>query len=76
MTSNALALRFDTLRPRPELALHRPEQEATPAELVEAPSIPALRLQSQIWEMAAAAEPVEDEADGQGVAEWASRWAP
>ena len=60
LESNALTLRFDTLRPGPELALHRPEQEAAQAELLEPPSITERRLRAQLGEMVAA-QAVEDE---------------
>ncbi|MGI4959790.1 MAG: DEAD/DEAH box helicase, partial [Janthinobacterium lividum] len=65
LDSNALALRFDTLRPGPELALKRPEQEATQAELLEAPSVAERRLRARLGEMVAA-QAVEDEAGRAG----------
>lgn len=34
LQSNALALRFATLRPGPDLAMRRPEQEAAQSELL------------------------------------------
>ena len=66
LSANALALRFDTLRPGPELALHRPEQEEAQAELVEAPSVTERRLRSRLGEMVAA-QAVEDEAGRAGL---------
>ncbi|NPD68201.1 DEAD/DEAH box helicase family protein (plasmid) [Lichenicola cladoniae] len=65
LDSNALALRFDTLRPGPELALKRPEQEAAQAELLEAPSVAERRLRARLGEMVAA-QAVEDEAGRAG----------
>ena len=65
LESNALALRFDTLRPGPELALRRPEQEAAQAELLETPSVAERRLRAQLGEMVAA-QAVEDEAGRAG----------
>jgi hypothetical protein len=65
LESNALALRFDTLRPGPELALKRPEQEAAQAELLEAPSVAERRLRARLGEMVAA-QAVEDEAGRAG----------
>ena len=66
LASNALALRFDTLRPGPELALQRPEQEAAQAELLEPPSVTERRLRAQLGEMVAA-QAVEDEAGRTGL---------
>ena len=65
LASNALALRFDTLRPGPELALRRPEQEAAQAELLEAPSVAERRLRAQLGEMVAT-QAVEDEGGRSG----------
>jgi hypothetical protein len=65
LASNALALHFSTLRPGPELALHRPEQEAAQAELLEAPSVTERRLRARLGEMVAA-QAVEDEAGRTG----------
>ncbi len=61
LASNALALRFSTLRPGPALALHRPEQEAAQSELLEAPSVAERRLRARLGEMVAT-QAVEDEA--------------
>ena len=61
LESNALALRYDTLRPGPDLALRRPEHEAAQAELLEAPSVAERRLRARLGEMVAA-QAVEDEA--------------
>jgi superfamily II DNA or RNA helicase len=66
LVSNALALRFSTLRPGPELALHRPEQEAAQTELLEAPSVTERRLRARLDEMVAA-QAVEDEAGCAGL---------
>ena len=66
LASNALALRFDTLQPGPELALQRPEQEAAQAELLEPPSATERRLRAQLGEMVAA-QAVEDEAGRTGL---------
>jgi hypothetical protein len=60
LSSNALALRFDTLRPGPDLAMRRPEQEAMQGELLEAPSIAERRLRARLGEMMAA-QAVEDQ---------------
>ena len=59
--SNALVMRFDTLRPGPEFALRRPEQEAVQTELLEPPSVAERRLRARLGEMVAA-QAVEDEA--------------
>ena len=59
LQSNALALRYSTLRPGPELALRRPEQESAQAELLEAPSVAERRLCARIGVMVAA-QAVED----------------
>ncbi len=66
LESNALALRFDTLRPGPNLALRRPEQEAAQAELLEAPSVAERRLRARLGEMVAV-QAVEDEAGRAGL---------
>ena len=66
LESNALALRFDTLRPGPDLALHRPEQEAAQAEMLEAPSAMERRLRARLGELVAA-QAVEDEAGRAGL---------
>jgi len=66
LASNALALRYSTLRPGPELAMHRPEQEAAQSELLEAPSITERRLRARVGEMVAT-QAVEDEAGRAGV---------
>ena len=47
LESNALAMRFDTLRPGPDLAMRRPEQEAAQSELLEAPSVAERRLRAR-----------------------------
>ncbi len=61
LSSNALALRFETLRPGPELAMRRPEQEEPQGELLEAPSVAERRLRARLGEMVAS-QAVEDEA--------------
>ena len=66
LSSNALALRYDTLRPGPDLALRRPELEEPQTELLEAPSIAERRLRSRLGEMVAA-QAVEDEAGWAGL---------
>ena len=66
LESNALALRFETLRPGPDLALRRPEHEAAQSELLEAPSIVERRLRARLGEMVAA-QAVEDEAGRAGL---------
>lgn len=66
LESNALALRFTTLRPGPDLAMRRPEQEEAQAELLEAPSIIERRLRARIGELVAA-QAVEDEAGRSGL---------
>jgi len=65
LESNALALRFDTLAPGPELALKRPELEEAQSDMLEAPSVAERRLRAQVGEMVAA-QAVEDEAMLQG----------
>ncbi len=65
LASNALALRFDTLRPGPDLVMRRPEQAASQAEMLEAPSVTERRLRARLGEMVAA-QAVEDEAGRAG----------
>ncbi|HET9019551.1 MAG TPA: DEAD/DEAH box helicase family protein [Acetobacteraceae bacterium] len=60
LRSNALALRFDTLRPGPDLALHRPELEQPQTELFDPPSVVERRLRQRIGTMVAT-QAVEDE---------------
>ena len=60
LSSNALTLRYDTLRPGPDLALRRPEQQATEAALIELPSDAQRRLRARLGEMVAV-HAVEDE---------------
>ena len=62
---NALALRFDTLKPGPELALVRPEQAAAQAELLDSPSVLERRLRIRLGEMMSV-QAVEDEAGRAG----------
>ncbi len=66
LSSNALALRFDTLRPGPELALRRPEREEAQAELLDPPSVLERRLRIRLGEMVSR-QAVEDEAGRAGL---------
>ncbi len=66
LASNALALRFSTLRPGPELAMHRPEREESQSELLEVPSVAERRLRARLGEMVAT-QAVEDEAGRAGM---------
>jgi hypothetical protein len=66
LQSNALALRFNTLRPGPDLAMKRPEQEAAQAELVDPPSVLERKLRARLGELVAA-QAVEDEAGRAGL---------
>jgi superfamily II DNA or RNA helicase len=66
LESNALALRFTTLRPGPDLAMKRPEQEEAQSELLETPSITERRLRARVGELVAA-QVVEDEAGRSGL---------
>ncbi|MDJ0390665.1 DEAD/DEAH box helicase family protein [Roseomonas sp. E05] len=66
LASNALAMRFDTLRPGPELAMRRPEQEEAQGEMLEPPSVAERRLRVRLGEMVAA-QAVEDEAGRAGL---------
>ncbi|MGE4047457.1 MAG: DEAD/DEAH box helicase [Acetobacteraceae bacterium] len=61
LESNALALRYDLLKPGPNLAMHRPEQEEAQGTLLDPPSIQERQLRQRIGEMVAA-QAVEDEA--------------
>ena len=65
LSSNALALRYETLRPGPDLALQRPELEEPQAELLEPPSVMERRLRARLGEIVAA-QAVEDEAGRAG----------
>ena len=64
LESNALALRFSTLRPGPELALRRPELEEAQQELLEPPSAAERRLRHRVGELVAI-QAVEDEGEMQ-----------
>ena len=64
LESNALALRFSTLRPGPELAMRRLEQAQS--ELLEPPSVAERRLRARLGELVAA-QAVEDEAGRVGL---------
>lgn len=66
LESNALALRFTTLRPGPDLAMKRPEQREAQAELLETPSIIERRLRARVGELVAA-QVVEDETGRSGL---------
>jgi hypothetical protein len=66
LASNALTLRFDTLRPGPDLVLRRPEQEAAQSDMLEAPSVAERRLRARVGEMVAT-QAVEDEAGRAGL---------
>jgi superfamily II DNA or RNA helicase len=66
LTSNALAMRFDTLQPGPDLAMRRPEQEEAQGDMLEAPSVAERRLRARLGEMVAA-QAVEDEAGRSGL---------
>jgi hypothetical protein len=59
-------LRFNTLRPGPDLAMKRPEQEAAQAELVDPPSVLERKLRARLGELVAA-QAVEDEAGRAGL---------
>ena len=60
LESNALGLRYGLLRPGPDYVLHRPEQEASQAELLDRPSVLERRLRRRVGEMVAQ-QAVEDE---------------
>jgi superfamily II DNA or RNA helicase len=64
LESNALGLRYATLRPGPASDEARPGRKAAPAQLIEPPSATERRLRSRIGE-AVAAQAVEDEASFQ-----------
>ena len=66
LSSNALAMRYDTLRPGPDLALHRPEFEQPQSELLDRPSALERRLRVRLGEMVGA-QAVEDEAGHAGL---------
>jgi superfamily II DNA or RNA helicase len=65
LTSNALTMRYDTLRPGPELAMRRPESEEAQGEMLETPSVAERRLRARLGEMVAI-QAVEDEAGRAG----------
>ncbi len=60
LESNALALRYELLKPGPDFALVRPENEEAQTELLDPPSVVERRLRVRIGEMVAA-QVVEDE---------------
>lgn len=59
LESNALALRYDLLKPGPDFAMARPEHSAQ-TELLDPPSVAERRLRARIGEMVAQ-QAVEDE---------------
>ncbi len=61
LASNALGLRYATLRPGPSYAQARPENEEPQTELLDPPSLVERRLRLRIGEMVAA-QAVEDDA--------------
>jgi hypothetical protein len=61
LESNALALRYDTLKPGPDFAMHRPEQEQAQGTFLAPPSVQERQLRQRIGEMVAG-QAVEDEA--------------
>jgi hypothetical protein len=61
LESNALGLRYATLRPGPAFAAARPERREPQGELTDPPSIVERRLRARIGEIVAA-QAVEDEA--------------
>ena len=66
LESNALTLRYDTLRPGPDLAFRRPEQEEAQGAMLEPPSAAERRLRARLGEMVAT-QAVEDEAGRAGL---------
>ena len=71
LASDALGLRYETLRPGPDLALHRPERAAALPDpmlggMGETPSAAERRLRVRLGEMVAA-QVVEDEAGAAGL---------
>ncbi|MFL5282958.1 MAG: DEAD/DEAH box helicase [Rhodopila sp.] len=60
LESNALALRFALLKPGPDLAMRRPENEEPQGELLDPPSVIERRLRARVGEMVAT-QAVEDE---------------
>ena len=60
LESNALALRFALLKPGPDLAMRRPENESAQTELLDPPSVIERRLRSRVGEMVAV-QAMEDE---------------
>jgi superfamily II DNA or RNA helicase len=59
LESNALALRYTTLAPGPELSARRPERQEAEEELLESPRLAERRLRARIGEMVAT-QVVED----------------
>jgi superfamily II DNA or RNA helicase len=66
LSSNALALRFDRLRPGPAFAIHRPDKQPAPHQAQETPSVAERRLRVRVGEMVAT-QAVEDEAGSAGL---------
>lgn len=60
LESNALALRYALLKPGPDLAMRRPENEGPQGELLDPPSVIERRLRARVGEMVAT-QAVEDE---------------
>lgn len=66
VASNALALRFDTLRPGPDFVLGRSVRDGEQLELLEPPSVAERRLRAQLGEMVAL-QAIEDDAGFSGL---------
>lgn len=66
LQSNALTMRFDTLRPGPDLALRRPELAGAQSDMLEPPSVVERRLRTRLGELVAV-QAVEDEAGRGGL---------
>jgi hypothetical protein len=60
LASNALGLRYDTLKPGPDFVLRRPDHEGAQADLLEPPSVVERQLRQRIGALVAA-QAVEDE---------------
>ncbi len=66
LQSNALALRYATLRPGPDLAMRRTDAPGSQSELLEAPSVTERRLRARLGELVAG-QAVEDESGRAGL---------
>jgi hypothetical protein len=53
LESNALGMGYHTVRPGPDLAMKRPEQENAQAEMLETPSVAERRLRARLGRMVA-----------------------